>query len=131
MVVTGDACDRCDGPLCTFFVNPFALGTDPFLWRELHEAVCKALDRITGVGSTVDGESSYEEVDELQMEEAVQAVGLRFVPGSVLWLTVNQRYVIEELMVELEESMSFEVVEWMLVDSLQRAEKANRRAWNS
>lgn len=131
VVVTGDAFDRCDGAVNCFFVSPFACGTDPFLWRELQDAVSEALNRLTFRSGELTGSDRYQEVTEVDMEEALLANGLRAAPGAVVWLTENQSAAVEELMVELEASLAFEVVEWMLVDSLLRAERANRRGWQS
>ena len=73
----------------------------------------------------------YAEVSEVDMEEALNSVGLRAAPGAVVWLTEKQKSEVEVLMDEMETSLAFEVAEWMLVDSLLRAERANRRAWQS
>lgn len=134
VVVTGDAFDTCDGPVNSFFVSPFVCGTDPFLWRELHEAVCAALQLLTNMSTDQaekDVGSMYEEVTEVETEEALQAVGLRAAPGALVWLTASQKAAVDELMVELEETLAFDVGEWFLVDSLLRAERANRKGWQS
>jgi hypothetical protein len=140
-VATGDVCDRCDGPLDCFFVNPFPYSTDPLLWRELNDAISEALCGLTGISSQPTGSSSdssnssprfvYEEVTEEQVEAALGQVGLRAVPGGVVWLTASQKCAVENLMVEMEETLAFDVMEWILVDALQRAERSNRRGWQS
>lgn len=134
MVVTGDAFDQCDGAVNSFFVSPFVCGTDPFLWRELQAAVSDSLIRLGAVpssGAAEMGDDMYAEVSEVDMEEALNSVGLRAAPGAVVWLTEKQKSEVEVLMDEMETSLAFEVAEWMLVDSLLRAERANRRAWQS
>lgn len=133
-VVASDAFDRCDGAVNTFFVNPFVCGTDPFLWQELQTAVADALTRLgsgPSRGAAESGNGKYAEVTEIEMEEALVSVGLRAAPGAVVWLTENQKAEVALLMADMQTSLAFEVTEWILVSSLLRAERANRRGWQS
>lgn len=125
IVATGDVFDRGDAPLAAFFVNPFAVGTDPLQWRELQDAVLQRLVAFQRGGA--DGDLDVGSVTDLAVEEALLAVGIRTQGGVLTWLTAAQRAAVDELMAEVEQTFEFEVTAWYLGDCLLRAERANRR----
>ena len=87
------------------FINPFACNVDPFLWRELQEAVASASDP----------------------EEALQGAGVSCSASAVYYVTPSQH---EALVVELEAmeaSMNVELCAWLIADCLSRAQTANAK----
>jgi hypothetical protein len=130
-VVTEDVFDCCDGAVDTFFANPFVLGTDPCLWRELQAAVeaeLAARAPVPGAArASASAAASYQDVTEADMEDALLALGLRAAASATVWLTAAQKRAVEGLMAELEDTLAFEVVAWQLADALARADRANRR----
>lgn len=124
VVASGTVFDRCTAEPDAFFVDPFAVGTDPLEWRALQDAVLQQLLSRQPAGG---GELDAAEVTEVAIEEALLALGIRAEAAVVVWLTAPQRAAVEVLMEELEETLAFEVVAWQLGDSLLRAVRANRR----
>lgn len=125
IVAAGDVFDRGDAPLTAFFVNPFAIGTDPMQWRELQDAVLQRLLAFQGSGAATD--LDVDSVTDLAVEEALLAVGVQTQGGVLTWLTAAQRSAVDELMEEVEQTFEFEVTAWYLADCLLRAERTNRR----
>lgn len=60
-------------------------------------------------------------------EAALLQAGVSFSSSAMLWLTPAQLAIVEQDLVEMESSMSFELTAWVLADRLSRARFANGR----
>jgi len=99
-----DPFGRCTSSPDQLFVNPFACGVDPFMWRELQATAREQPD---------------------SPEDALLRRRVGVSPGTLHFLTAEQLVAAEALLVEMEKSLAFEVTAWLLGDAMLRASRSN------
>jgi hypothetical protein len=98
------------GPLTTFFANPFALGCDPALWRELQSELKIRFDQ------------------GISLEDAFLELSLSTqMTSAFVHLTEEQLAEVEQLMCDCDKSLNFDTASWLLSDCLLRASRAAAR----